>query len=67
MKIINNNPIQIKASKPIIVTPIIEETPKFNIVDVYVEKQETDPPSWILVLIDDNQQSYRYNLYFSEK
>jgi hypothetical protein len=61
-----NKPIQVKAANPI-VTPIIDEPepPKFNIVDVYVEKQETDPPTWILILIDSNQQQYKYNLTFS--
>jgi hypothetical protein len=61
----SNNIIQVKAARPI-VTPIIEENePKFNIVDVHVEKQETNPPSWVLVLLDDNEQMYRYDLYFS--
>lgn len=66
----HNKPVQIKASKPI-VTAIIDDVteeiqqPQFNIVDVYVEKQETDTPSWKLVLIDANEQRYPYDLFFS--
>jgi hypothetical protein len=59
----NMQPIQVKAAKPIALKPIVEEVPKFNIVDVYVEKQETDPPSWKLVLVDE--QLYSYDLHFS--
>jgi hypothetical protein len=61
-----NNPIRVKAANPI-VTAIIDEPekPTFNIVDVYVERQETDPPTWILILIDSNQQQYKYNLIYS--
>jgi hypothetical protein len=66
----NKLPIQVKASKPIvtaIVDDMVEEVqqPNFNIVDVYVEKQETDTPSWKLVLIDANEQRYPYDLFFS--
>jgi hypothetical protein len=59
-------PIQVKAGKPI-VTAIVEEVqqPKFNIVDVSVEKQYTDPPSWKMFLVDENGQNYTYDLYFS--
>jgi hypothetical protein len=63
-------PIQVKAGKPIvtaIVDDVIEEVqqPKFNIVDVSVEKQYTDPPSWKMFLVDENGQNYTYDLYFS--
>ena len=63
-------PIQVKAGKPIvtaIVNDVIEEVqqPKFNIVDVSVEKQYTDPPSWKMFLVDENGQNYTYDLYFS--
>jgi hypothetical protein len=62
-------PIQVKAGKPIvtaIVDDVIEEVqqPKFNIVDVSVEKQYTDPPSWKMFLVDENGQNYTYDLYF---
>lgn len=61
-----NNPIRVKAVKPV-VTAIVDEPeePKFNIVDVYVEKQETEPPSWKMFLVDENGQHYPYDLYFS--
>jgi hypothetical protein len=66
----NKHPIQVKAGKPIvtaIVNDVIEEVqqPKFNIVDVSVEKQYTDPPSWKMFLVDENGQNYTYDLYFS--
>lgn len=62
-----NNPIKVKAANPI-VTAIVDEpeTPKFNIIDVYVEKQETNPLSWRLILVDENQQLYPYDLHFSQ-
>ena len=63
-------PIQIKAAKPVvtaIVDDVVEEVqqPKFNIVDVSVEKQYTDPLSWKMFLTDDQGQNYEYDLYFS--
>jgi hypothetical protein len=63
-------PIQVKASKPIvtaIVDDVVEEPQqsKFNIVDVSVERQETDPPTWKMILVDENGQRYPYDLYFS--
>jgi hypothetical protein len=66
----HNKPVQIKASKPI-VTAIIDDVteeiqqPQFNIVDVSVEKRETDPASWKMYLIGDQGQCYTYDLYFS--
>jgi hypothetical protein len=65
-----NNPIRVKAAKPVvtaIVDDAVEEVqqPRFNIVDVSVERQETDPPSWKMFLVDENGQSYPYDLYFS--
>ena len=62
-------PIQVKSAKPVvtaIVDDVVEEIrePKFNIVDVYVEKQETDPPSWRMVAVDANGQQYPYDLHF---
>ena len=66
----NKLPIQVKASKPVvtaIVDDVVEEVqqPRFNIVDVSVERQETDPPSWKMILVDENGQRYPYDLYFS--
>ncbi len=63
-------PIQVKAARPIvtaIVDDVVEEMqqPKFNIVDVSVKKQYTDPPSWKMFLVDENGQIYTYDLYFS--
>jgi hypothetical protein len=63
-------PIQVKAAKPIvtaIVDDVVEEVqqPKFNVVDVFVERQETDPPSWKMFLVDEHGQNYEYDLYFS--
>jgi hypothetical protein len=66
----HNKSVQIKASKPI-VTAIIDDVteeiqqPQFNIVDVSVEKQETDPASWKMYLIGGQGQRYTYDLYFS--
>ncbi len=65
-----NNPIRVKAANPIvtaIVDDVAEEVlqPRFNIVDVSVERQETDPPSWKMILVDENGQRYPYDLYFS--
>jgi len=66
----NKLPIQVKASKPVvtaIVDDVVEEVhqPQFNIVDVSVERQETDPPTWNMILVDDQGQRYPYDLYFS--
>jgi hypothetical protein len=66
----NKHPVQIKAARPVvtaIVDDVVEEAqqPKFNIVDVSVERQETDPPSWKMYLVDENGQHYPYDLYFS--
>jgi hypothetical protein len=63
-------PIQVKAARPTvtaIVDDVVEEPqqPKFNIVDVSVEKQYTDPLSWKMFLVDENGQNYEYDLYFS--
>lgn len=63
-------PIQVKAARPTvtaIVDDIVEEAqqPRFNIVDVSVERQETDPLSWKMYLVDENGQNYEYDLYFS--
>jgi hypothetical protein len=65
-----NNPIQVKAARPIvtaIVDDVVEEVqqPQFNIVDVSVEKQYTDPLSWKMFLVDDQGRNYEYDLYFS--
>ena len=61
----NSNPIQVKPVKAPIVSKVYE--PKFEITDVYVEKKETNPPSWILVLVDGlNDMKYKYNLDFYE-
>jgi hypothetical protein len=60
-------PIQVK-TKPPIVSPIIEEElPQrhYDIVSVYTEMQQTEPPSWILVLEDSSGERFRYNLSFS--
>jgi hypothetical protein len=63
-------PIQVKAAKPV-VTAIVDDVaeepqqPKFNIVDVSVEKQYTDPLSWKMFLVDDQGRNYEYDLYFS--
>ena len=60
----NSNPIPVKVAKPI-VSKICE--PKFEITDVYVERKETDPPSWVLVLVDSlNDTKHKYNLNFYE-
>jgi hypothetical protein len=66
----NKHPIQVKAARPTvtaIVDDVVEEPqqPKFNIVDVSVEKQYTDPLSWKMFLVDDQGQNYEYDLYFS--
>ena len=66
----NKLPIQIKAAKPVvtaIVDDVVEEVqqPKFNIVDVSVEKQYTDPLSWKMYLVDENGRNYEYDLHFS--
>jgi len=66
----NKYPIQVKAARPVvtaIVDDVVEEThqPKFNIVDVSVEKQYTDPLSWKMFLVDDQGRNYEYDLYFS--
>jgi hypothetical protein len=63
-------PIQVKAARPTvtaIVDDVVEEVqqPQFNIVDVSVERQETDPLSWKMFLVDDQGQRYPYDLYFS--
>jgi hypothetical protein len=63
-------PTQIKAARPTvtaIVDDVVEEVqqPQFNIVDVSVERQETDPPTWKMILVDDQGQRYPYDLYFS--
>ncbi len=63
-------PIQVKAARPTvtaIVDDVVEEVPQlqFNIVDVSVERQETDPPTWKMILVDENGQHYPYDLYFS--
>jgi hypothetical protein len=63
----NKHPIQVKATRPV-VTAIVDEPPQkptFNIVDVSVERRETDPPSWKMFLVDENGQRYPYDLYFS--
>jgi hypothetical protein len=64
----NKLPIQIKAVKPIvtaIVDEVVEEVQhEFNVVDVSVEKQETEPPTWKLFLQDANGQRYTYDLHF---
>ena len=66
----NKHPIQVKAAKPVvtaIVDDVVEEVhqPQFNIVDVSVEKQYTDPLSWKMFLVDDQGRNYEYDLYFS--
>ena len=66
----NKLPIQVKAARPTviaIVDDVVEEVqqPQFNIVDVSVERQETDPPTWKMFLVDDQGQRYPYDLYFS--
>lgn len=66
----NKLPIQVKAARPTvtaIVDDVVEEPqqPKFNIVDVFVEKQYTDPLSWKMFLVDDQGRNYEYDLYFS--
>jgi hypothetical protein len=63
-------PIQVKAARPTvtaIVDDVVEEVqqPQFNIVDVSVEKQYTDPLSWKMFLVDDQGRNYEYDLYFS--
>jgi len=63
-------PIQVKTARPTvtaIVDDVVEEVhqPQFNIVDVSVERQETNPPSWKMILVDENGQHYPYDLYFS--
>jgi len=63
-------PIQVKAVRPTvtaIVDDVVEEVqqPQFNIVDVSVEKQYTDPLSWKMFLVDDQGRNYEYDLYFS--
>jgi hypothetical protein len=57
-------PIQVKTTTPIILKQVVEEDFKFNIVDVYIEKQETDPPSWRMVAVEANGQQYPYDLHF---
>jgi hypothetical protein len=66
----NKHPVQVKAARPVvtaIVDDVAEEVqqPRFNIVDVSVEKQYTDPLSWKMYLVDENGQNYEYDLYFS--
>ncbi len=66
----NKHPVQVKAARPVvtaIVDDVAEEVqqPRFNIVDVSVERQETNPPSWKMFLVDENGQNYEYDLYFS--
>ena len=66
----NKLPIQVKAARPTvtaIVDDVVEEVqqPQFNIVDVSVERQETDPPTWKMILVDDQGRNYEYDLYFS--
>jgi hypothetical protein len=66
----NKLPIQVKAARPTvtaIVDDVVEEVqqPQFNIVDVSVERQETDPPTWKMILVDDQGQRYPYDLYFT--
>ena len=61
------SPIQVKAAKPI-VSPIVEdELPQrhYDIVSVYTEMQQTEPPSWVLVVEDSSGERFRYNLTFS--
>ena len=63
-------PTQVKAAKPTVTAIVDNETkevqqPQFNIVDVSVERQETDPPTWKMILVDDQGQRYPYDLYFS--
>jgi hypothetical protein len=60
-------PLQVKAVKPIVSPIIEEESPQrhFDIVSVYTEMQQTEPPSWILVLEDSSGERFRYNLTFS--
>ena len=41
-----------------------EETSKFTIVDVCVEKQHTDPPTWKMRLVDSKGLNYEYDLFF---
>ena len=64
----STSPIQVRVARPI-VTAIVEEqqqqSVQYNIVEVYVEKQETEPPTWRLILIDANEQRYLYDLFFS--
>jgi hypothetical protein len=65
-----STPMQVKALRPVvtaIVDDVVEEAqqPKFNIVDVSVEKQYTDPPTWKMFLVDDQGQNYEYDLHFS--
>jgi hypothetical protein len=66
----NKLPTQVKTARPTvtaIVDDVVEEVhqPQFNIVDVSVERQETDPPTWKMFLVDENRQRYPYDLYFS--
>jgi hypothetical protein len=66
----NKLPIQVKAAKPTVTAIVDNETkegqqPQFNIVDVSVERQETDPPTWKMILVDDQGQHYAYDLHFS--
>ena len=70
LNVYNKQPIQIKALKPVvtaIVDDVVEDAPqpKFNIVDVSVEKQYTDPLSWKMYLVDENGRTYEYDLHFS--
>ena len=41
-----------------------EETSKFNIIDVSVEKQHTDPQTWKMHLVDAEGLTYEYDLFF---
>ena len=66
----NKHPVQVKAARPVvtaIVDDVVEEVQelKFNIVDVSVEKQYTDPLSWKMYLVDDQGRNYEYDLHFS--
>ena len=66
----NKHPIQVKAARPTvtaIVDDVVEEVqqPQFNIVDVSVERQETETSTWKMILVDENGQRYPYDLYFS--
>ncbi len=66
----NKLPTQVKTARPTvtaIVDDVVEEVhqQQFNIVDVSVERQETDPPTWKMILVDEKGQHYPYDLHFS--